>query len=106
MLKDAGLDVSGSDDNEVDLSDDDEVDFDFNLEEEGEEGEEGDDAEPSEAMFDTTVRIPRIETGNGEEGEGADTTVFVPRSSPPDEQSIEDEIATKLGFSKGLCRIG
>ena len=105
--EDAGLDVSGSDDNEVDLSDDDEVDFDFNLEEEGEEGEEGDDAEPSEAMFDTTVRIPRIETGNGEDGEGdgADTTVFVPRSSPPDEQSIEDEIATKLDLAKAYVEL-
>jgi pilus assembly protein FimV len=41
-----------------------------------------------------------------DDSEGEDRTVFVPRSAQPEEQSAEDEIATKLDLAKAYVELG
>jgi len=82
-----------------------EVDFNFSLD---------DDTPPesSEAEFDLdgTVELPKSALSavqdNNEDDDDEDHTVFVPRAAQPEEQSAEDEIATKLDLAKAYVELG
>lgn len=74
--------------------------------------EKQDDAVP-EIDMDSTVEIPKSSlklTLAGEDDEededDEDSTVFVPRSSATQEQSLDDEIATKLDLAKAYVELG
>jgi len=96
------LDLADAKEDETSLdagdTDDNEIDFDFNLDEDGE-------GPPEDADFEKTIVMPK--PGSVTEGneDGDETTVFVPRSATPDEQSLEDEIATKLDLAKAYVEL-
>ncbi len=96
------LDLADTKENEPSLdasdSDDDEIDFDFNLDEDGEDASE-------DADFEKTIVLPKSESVAESNEDGDETTVFVPRSATPDEQSLEDEIATKLDLAKAYVEL-
>ena len=73
------------------------MDFDLSID----EGTEDTDAELGGTL---EMEPPEIETEDDDD-EG-DHTVFVPRASQPDEQSAEDEIATKLDLAKAYVELG
>ncbi len=76
------------------------MDFDLSLDESS--------AEPDIEM-DGTVELPKLDVAADEEDEDDDDdehTVFVPRAAQPEEQSAEDEIATKLDLAKAYVELG
>jgi len=104
---------------EIDLSldgdmDSEEVSFDIGAEEsevpeidlnlDGEEGSESGEV----VSMDQTVEMPKIslDAHKADDSDGEERTVFVPRSAQPDEQSAEDEIATKLDLAKAYVELG
>jgi pilus assembly protein FimV len=70
------------------------------------------DGNPAEADLEGTVEIPKIEleldVGDDEDDDDDDDqrTVFVPRSTDAEEQSAEDEMATKLDLAKAYVELG
>jgi len=81
-----------------------EIDFDLSLDEEPV-------GESVEADFDLdgTVELPKSSFTVEEEDDDDDDddhTVFVPRAAQPEEQSSEDEIATKLDLAKAYVELG
>lgn len=64
--------------------------------------------------MDSTVELPksRMPTNglsledDADEGNGEDRTVFVPRSGDGDQQSLEDELTTKLDLAKAYVELG
>lgn len=110
---DAGSDDAGVPDLEMDLSidedasggSDDSLDMDFDLE------IEEDNAVP-ELDMDGTVEMPKPaldEMGidiDDDDDDDDDHTVFVPRAGAADEQTAEDEIATKLDLAKAYVELG
>ena len=75
------------------------MDFDLSLDESSDE---------PEIELDGTVEIPKVETEADEDDDDDDEdhTVFVPRAAQPEEQSVEDEIATKLDLAKAYVELG
>ena len=81
--------------------------------EEGDSEKQNDGDGVPEIDMDSTVEIPKSslklaiadEDEDEDEGDG-DSTVFVPRSSATQEQSIDDEIATKLDLAKAYVELG
>ena len=72
--------------------------------------EKQDDGAP-EIDMDSTVEIPssslKLAVGDDEDDDDEeDSTVFVPRSSAAQEQSMDDEIATKLDLAKAYVELG
>ncbi len=80
-----------------------EVDFDFSLDDDTPD-------EPEEAEFDLdgTVELPKsaLAASVAEDDDDDEHTVFVPRAAQPEEQSAEDEIATKLDLAKAYVELG
>jgi pilus assembly protein FimV len=79
-----------------------EIDFDFSLD---------DDASEEEVSLDLdgTVELPKSAlsvTTDDDDDDDDDHTVFVPRAAQPEEQSAEDEIATKLDLAKAYVELG
>ncbi len=112
------LDMSDDDDGiELDLSigedepvvkaesaasdDESEVDFNFSIDE--------DEPEEESIDLDGTVELPKSALSSmqdDDDDDDDDHTVFVPRSSQPEEQSADDEIATKLDLAKAYVELG
>ena len=65
-----------------------------------------------EIDMDSTVEIPKsslklaIADDEEDDEDDGDSTVFVPRSSATQEQSMDDEIATKLDLAKAYVELG
>jgi pilus assembly protein FimV len=62
-----------------------------------------------DAGLDETVEIPKsikLDVDVDEDDDDDEHTVFVPRASQPDEQTAEDEIATKLDLAKAYVELG
>ncbi len=61
-----------------------------------------------EDILENTLQMPNPEELESIEIEedDIDSTVFVPRTSEPDEQSAEDEVATKLDLAKAYVELG
>ncbi|MGB1800255.1 MAG: FimV/HubP family polar landmark protein [Gammaproteobacteria bacterium] len=80
------------------------IDLDFTLDDDSSET-----AEESSLDLDGTVELPKnalsLDEADDDDDEG-DPTVFVPRAAQPDEQSSEDEIATKLDLAKAYVELG
>ena len=104
------LDLSiGEDEPEVEApsagADAPEIDFDFSIDDEPA-------AEPEESSLDLdgTVELPKsalsVEPDEDDDDDDDDHTVFVPRAAQPEEQSAEDEIATKLDLAKAYVELG
>jgi pilus assembly protein FimV len=63
--------------------------------------------ESGTAEVESTMKMPELELEmNDAEDEDDDHTVFVPRSSGTQEQSAEDEVATKLDLAKAYVELG
>ncbi|MBI2993349.1 MAG: hypothetical protein HYY48_04135 [Gammaproteobacteria bacterium] len=63
--------------------------------------------EAAEIDMEGTVEVPKIGLSlEGEEEEEEDHTVFVPRTKVAQEQTAEDEIATKLDLAKAYVELG
>ncbi len=114
------FDMSGNDDGEADLSaessefsleigvddeepaediSDSEMEFELSLDDESESSENDISLD-----LDGTVEIPKSVSVDDDDDD--DHTVFVPRASQPDEQSADDEIATKLDLAKAYVELG
>ena len=77
------------------------MDFDLSFDEPAEES-----AEPEVALdLEGTVEIPKLGVAD-EDDDDDEHTVFVPRAAQPEEQSLEDEIATKLDLAKAYVELG
>ncbi|MGK0298799.1 MAG: pilus assembly protein FimV, partial [Gammaproteobacteria bacterium] len=124
---DGGLEISldGTDDDaggiELDLgveSGDDGIELDMEIENEPSDGDISldmdieEEASVPEIEMDSTVKIPNeisIELDSDEDDDDDDDedhTVFVPRTSDTSEQSVEDEVATKLDLAKAYVELG
>lgn len=76
------------------------IDLDFSL-------DDNDSAEESNLDLDGTVELPKSALSLDEDDDDEeDHTVFVPRAAQPEEQSAEDEIATKLDLAKAYVELG
>lgn len=102
------LDIEGEDDGgelSVDEAknerEEDPVSLDFDL---GMDEDQGDDADISDGSSTLEMEPPGIDAGDDDDED--DSTVFVPRSSQAEEQSAEDEIATKLDLAKAYVELG
>jgi pilus assembly protein FimV len=79
----------------------DEMDFDLSFEETPVE------TSGDEIDLDGTVEIPKSSVEvDDDDDDDEDHTVFVPRAAQPEEQSSEDEIATKLDLAKAYVELG
>lgn len=103
------LDIEGADDaGELSLDDsnneqeDDPGSLDFDL---GMDEDLGDDDDIVDGSSTLEMEPPGIDAGNDDDDED-DSTVFVPRTSQAEEQSAEDEIATKLDLAKAYVELG
>lgn len=83
---------------EVDSGSGDELDLDLEIQE--------DEPEADEMDMDSTVEMPSLSMEDMGLEIDDDDTVFVPRASAADEQSDEDEIATKLDLAKAYVELG
>jgi pilus assembly protein FimV len=84
---------------EVDSGSGAELDLDLEIQE--------DEPETDDMDMESTVEMPSLSMeGIGLEIDDDDDTVFVPRASAADEQSDEDEIATKLDLAKAYVELG
>ncbi len=90
---------------EADSADDSpEIDFDFNLDDTSAES-----TEEASIDLDGTVELPKSALSDDDDDDDDDDdehTVFVPRAAQPEEQSVEDEIATKLDLAKAYVELG
>lgn len=77
------------------------IDLDFSL-------DDNDSAEESSLDLDGTVELPKnaLSLDEDDDDDEEDHTVFVPRAAQPEEQSAEDEIATKLDLAKAYVELG
>lgn len=81
-------------------------DFDLDLEIETED-ESASVSDDSEIDMEGTVEMPKIDfVDDDDEDDDEQKTVFVPRSSDSDEQSLEDEVSTKLDLAKAYVELG
>src|SRR5690606_20934840 len=65
------------------------------------------DVSADEPGMDGTVEIPKLELELEDDDDDDDArTVFVPRSGDAEEQSAEDEMATKLDLAKAYVELG
>ena len=67
------------------------------------------DDTPEEASInlDETVEIPKsVDLSVDDDDDDDEHTVFVPRAAQPEEQTAEDEIATKLDLAKAYVELG
>ena len=80
---------------------------DLSIDLEIEEDKPGDSSLP-EIDMESTVEIPTPDIGEkgDEDDEGEDATMFVARSSDTEEQSAEDEMASKLDLAKAYVELG
>ncbi|MEX2516404.1 MAG: FimV/HubP family polar landmark protein [Gammaproteobacteria bacterium] len=87
---------------EASADDDDGFSFDIDTSDSGSGG--------SDMDMDSTVEMPKDRLATSQlvldEDDGDDRTVFVPRSSKTDEQSLEDELTTKLDLAKAYVELG
>jgi pilus assembly protein FimV len=81
-----------------------EIDFDFSLDDDSADSAEAED----DFDLDGTVEIPKsaLSVDDDDDDEEEDHTVFVPRAAQPEEQTAEDEIATKLDLAKAYVELG
>ncbi len=82
-----------------------EIDFDFSLEDDTDESTKAEE----DIDLDGTVEIPKSAlpvVDDDDDDDDDDHTVFVPRSAQPEEQTAEDEIATKLDLAKAYVELG
>jgi pilus assembly protein FimV len=79
-----------------------ELDFDIGLDDTPEESADSDVS----LDLDGTVEIPKSVDVVDEDEDDDEHTVFVPRAAQPEEQSAEDEIATKLDLAKAYVELG
>lgn len=63
-------------------------------------------ADDSDIDMEGTVEIPKLEIADEDEDDDSDHTVFVPRTRETQEQSADDEIATKLDLAKAYVELG
>jgi pilus assembly protein FimV len=104
---DIELDLSIEEDDvpelEADSAAEPEMDFDLSLDDDTPE-----ELVVEEADFDLdgTVELPKSALPVDDDDDDDDHTVFVPRAAQPEEQSIEDEIATKLDLAKAYVELG
>lgn len=77
------------------------TDLDFSLD----DNDSSETAEESSLDLDGTVELPKNALSFDEDDED-DHTVFVPKAAQPEEQSAEDEIATKLDLAKAYVELG
>jgi len=103
------LELDTGDDDESDDNDDNDAialdnDLDMDLDLEIQE----DNADVPEIDMEGTVEMPKLDVGDMgiEIDDDDDHTVFVPRASAADEQTAEDEIATKLDLAKAYVELG
>ncbi len=98
---DDGLSIDADADSDK-AEEDDMPDMDFDL-----SIDESTDDEP-DLELDGTVEIPKLEidSDDDDDDDDEDHTVFVPRAAQPEEQSVEDEIATKLDLAKAYVELG
>ncbi len=93
------LEIGADDEAPAEDNSDSDMDFELSLD---------DDSESSDndisLDLDGTVEIPK--SGDADDDDDDDHTVFVPRASQPDEQSADDEIATKLDLAKAYVELG
>ncbi len=87
------------------LDDDLEMDFDLEIDD--------DVADIPEVDMDGTVEMPAVDMDDmgmdiddDDDDDDDDSTVFVPRAGAADEQTSEDEIATKLDLAKAYVELG
>ena len=97
----AGLSMEESEEAtiEANISD---MDFDLSLDEPAEDSADSE----IDLDLDGTVEIPKSTVVEDDDDEEEDHTVFVPRAAQPEEQSLEDEIATKLDLAKAYVELG
>ena len=102
---DLSLDDDSSESDAATPADDLEMDFDLDT------GE--DDADAIEIDMDGTVEMPKadldelgMDIDDDDDDDDDDSTVFVPRAGAADEQTSEDEIATKLDLAKAYVELG
>ena len=99
---DFDLEISAENDESAeDISSDSEMDIEFNLDDDSESSEDDISLD-----FDGTVEIPKSVDLDEDDDDDDEHTVFVPRASQPDEQSADDEIATKLDLAKAYVELG
>jgi pilus assembly protein FimV len=108
------VDMGSESEEDVNIEPSQEISFDIGAEE-GEvpeidlnlDGEESSESGKVVSM-DQTVEMPKIDmdTNKADDSNGENRTVFVPRSVQPEEQSVEDEIATKLDLAKAYVELG
>ena len=97
---DLNVDASEEETGQVDAAD---MDFDLSFDDAPEESTEDEIGLDLEG----TVEIPKsVEVADEDTDEEEDHTVFVPRAAQPEEQSVEDEIATKLDLAKAYVELG
>ena len=105
-------DLNLEEENTDSISDDD-FSLDLEIQDEPDAAPEADSPSDSgvpEIDMEGTVEIPKMDFNVGDEDEEDDDdeqkTVFVPRTSDSDEQSLEDEISTKLDLAKAYVELG
>ncbi|MCG8379976.1 MAG: hypothetical protein MI865_10960 [Proteobacteria bacterium] len=78
-----------------------ELDFDLNMDTNSEEP-------AADIDLEGTVEMPKmaIPSEDDDDDDDEDHTVFVPRAAQPEEQSVEDEVATKLDLAKAYVELG
>ncbi len=83
------------------------MDFELTMEDDTPELSLEDDANIN-LDLDETVEIPKsVDLGSDDDDDDDDEhTVFVPRAAQPEEQTAEDEIATKLDLAKAYVELG
>lgn len=98
------LDLSIAEDEDASTKEDNAgIDFDFSLD----DNDSSEAAEESSLDLDGTVELPKSALSLDEDDDDEDDhTVFVPRAAQPEEQSTEDEIATKLDLAKAYVELG
>ena len=101
---DTGDDDESDDNDAIALDNDLDMDLDLEIQE--------DNADVPEIDMEGTVEMPKLDVGDmgieidDDDDDDDDHTVFVPRASAADEQTAEDEIATKLDLAKAYVELG
>lgn len=98
-----GDDVEAETETKSDKDDSPDIDFDFTL-----DADSANEVQESSLDLDGTVELPKsaLSLDDEEDDDDDDHTVFVPRAAQPEEQSAEDEIATKLDLAKAYVELG
>ncbi len=98
-------DETANDELEIDVADEASTDSDMDLDFEFSIDEPSEDDDIS-LDLDGTVEMPKSMELTDDDDDDDEHTVFVPRAAQPDEQSSEDEIATKLDLAKAYVELG